>query len=49
MSPAVVNGNGTPSDLPEEVSKPPEGVVLPPRDIRSKIPFDALLYMRRMR
>ena len=27
--------NGAPSDLPEAVSKPPEGIVLPPKDIRT--------------
>ena len=27
--------NGAPPDLPEAVAKPPEGVVLPPKDIRS--------------
>lgn len=27
--------NGTTPDLPESISKPPEGVVLPPRDIRA--------------
>ena len=27
--------NGAPPDLPDAVSKPPEGVVLPPKDIRS--------------
>lgn len=29
--------NGATSDLPESVSKPPEGVVLPPKDIRAII------------
>ena len=27
--------NGAPPDLPEAVSKPPEGIVLPPKDIRT--------------
>lgn len=31
---ASASNGGTP--LPEEVSKPPEGVVLPPKDIRGK-------------
>ena len=30
------NGNVA---LPEEVSKPPEGIVLPPKDIRGKLGF----------
>lgn len=34
---SVSNGN-TPA-LPEEVSKPPEGVVLPPKDIRGQFHF----------
>lgn len=35
MAPAAINGDGVPTPtLPEEVSKPPPGVVLPPRDIR---------------
>lgn len=35
---AASTANGTPATptLPEEVSKPPEGVVLPPKDIRGK-------------
>lgn len=36
MAPFVANGAPTPADLPEEVSKPPEGIVLPPKDIRSE-------------
>lgn len=37
MGAVATNGNGasTPT-LPEEVSKPPEGVVLPPKDIRGE-------------
>ena len=36
MAPSAVNGdNPTASGLPEEVSKPPAGVVLPPKDIRA--------------
>lgn len=31
--------NGNTPNLPEEVSKPPEGVVLPPKDIRGKFHF----------
>lgn len=35
MAPALINGDGpATSALPEEVSKPPPGVVLPPKDIR---------------
>ncbi|KAI9927975.1 hypothetical protein ASPWEDRAFT_42131 [Aspergillus wentii DTO 134E9] len=34
MASAMSNGNNTPT-LPEDVSKPPEGVVLPPKDIRA--------------
>ncbi|WEW57532.1 SF3a splicing factor complex subunit [Emydomyces testavorans] len=37
MAPAVANGTPTPAELPEEVSKPPEGIVLPPKDIRTII------------
>ncbi|KAL2219154.1 splicing factor 3a, subunit 1 [Thermoascus aurantiacus ATCC 26904] len=38
MAPSTVNGNATAtSNLPEEVTKPPEGVVLPPKDIRAII------------
>ena len=28
--------NGGPPELPEAVSKPPEGIVLPPKDIRGE-------------
>jgi len=35
MAPAAINGDGpATSALPDEVSKPPQGVVLPPKDIR---------------
>ncbi|KAL1959592.1 hypothetical protein VTO42DRAFT_1627 [Malbranchea cinnamomea] len=38
MAPSAVDGpRSTPTELPEEVSKPPEGIVLPPKDIRSII------------
>ncbi|OJD28580.1 hypothetical protein ACJ73_00021 [Blastomyces percursus] len=38
MTPSATNGaTATPPDLPEEVSKPPEGIVLPPKDIRTII------------
>ncbi|EER24406.1 Surp module family protein [Coccidioides posadasii C735 delta SOWgp] len=37
MTLAAVNGPSTPAELPEEVSKPPEGVVVPPKDIRTII------------
>ena len=36
---SISNGN-TPT-LPEEVGKPPEGVVLPPKDIRGKFQLSA--------
>ncbi|KAL8826280.1 MAG: hypothetical protein Q9191_003893, partial [Dirinaria sp. TL-2023a] len=36
MAPSAINTDSpTPVNLPEEVSKPPAGVVLPPRDIRT--------------
>ncbi|KAI1990451.1 SF3a splicing factor complex subunit [Ophidiomyces ophidiicola] len=35
MAGAVANGTPTVSELPEEVSKPPEGIVVPPKDIRT--------------
>ena len=34
MAATVQNGTSTP-DLPDAVNKPPEGVVLPPKDIRA--------------
>ncbi|KAK2839238.1 hypothetical protein FQN49_006340 [Arthroderma sp. PD_2] len=35
MAPSAVSeAVATPSDLPDEVSKPPEGVILPPKDIK---------------
>ncbi|EZF70681.1 hypothetical protein H105_07121 [Trichophyton soudanense CBS 452.61] len=35
MAPSAVNeASGTPSELPDEVNKPPEGVILPPKDIK---------------
>ncbi|EEQ90816.2 hypothetical protein RJZ56_002862 [Blastomyces dermatitidis] len=38
MTPSATNGAATtPPGLPEEVSKPPEGIVLPPKDIRTII------------
>ncbi|PGH09532.1 splicing factor 3A subunit 1 [Blastomyces parvus] len=38
MTPSATNGTAaTPPGLPEEVSKPPEGIVLPPKDIRTII------------
>ncbi|PGH10593.1 hypothetical protein AJ79_05416 [Helicocarpus griseus UAMH5409] len=38
MSPSIENGTpATPSELPDEVNKPPEGIVLPPKDIRTII------------
>ncbi|KAG5292428.1 splicing factor 3 subunit 1 [Histoplasma ohiense] len=38
MAPSVTNGSvATPPGLPEEVSKPPEDIVLPPKDIRTII------------
>lgn len=38
MAQADVNGAGqTPPELPDEVNKPPEGVILPPKDIRGKL------------
>ncbi|OAX84103.1 hypothetical protein ACJ72_01539 [Emergomyces africanus] len=38
MAPSATNGTvATPVDLPEEVNKPPEGIVLPPKDIRTII------------
>ncbi|KAK2753778.1 SF3a splicing factor complex subunit [Onygenales sp. PD_40] len=38
MAPPSSNGTvATPADLPDEVSKPPEGIVLPPKDIRTII------------
>ncbi|KMU84487.1 splicing factor 3a [Coccidioides immitis H538.4] len=37
MTLAAVNGPSTPAELLEEVSKPPEGVVVPPKDIRTII------------
>ncbi|EEP75637.1 conserved hypothetical protein [Uncinocarpus reesii 1704] len=37
MALSAANGTPTPVDLPEEVSKPPEGVVLPPKDIRNRV------------
>ncbi|KKZ60604.1 hypothetical protein EMCG_04782, partial [[Emmonsia] crescens] len=38
MAPSSTNGAvATPPDLPEEVNKPPEGIVLPPKDIRTII------------
>lgn len=40
-TPATNGAASTPSDLPEEVSKPPEGVVLPPKDIRSEFNLHA--------
>ncbi|EFR02554.1 splicing factor 3 subunit 1 [Nannizzia gypsea CBS 118893] len=35
MAPSAVSeAAGTPSELPDEVNKPPEGVILPPKDIK---------------
>lgn len=42
MTSSATNGN-TPT-LPEDVSKPPEGVVLPPKDIRGWSPAVMLLF-----
>lgn len=38
MAAVATNGTGASTpNLPEEVSKPPEGVVLPPKDIRGEL------------
>lgn len=38
MAPSAVNeASGTPSELPDEVNKPPEGVILPPKDIKGRL------------
>ncbi|EEQ35281.1 splicing factor 3a [Microsporum canis CBS 113480] len=37
MAPSVSEAAATPSELPDEVNKPPEGVILPPKDIKDRV------------